>query len=192
MSRSGPEARTAATDHPQSVGAALGSLFRHPRHWIEVWNWKAALTSSLVRGAVFFGVNLMAGWDAARAALVTEFTLRAVTSGFYGALTQRFRLVKPRWAATLTASVLLPVVSHTVELMVHWLRHTEALAASIAASACLTIVSTAFNLHIMRHGVLTVGTGSRSLAHDLHAMPRLLATFVGLRPSRSPVAPQST
>ena len=129
---------------------------------------------------------------AGRAALVTEFTLRSVTSGFYGALTERFRLVEPRWAATLTASVLLPVVSHTVELMVHWFRHTEALAASIAASACLTIVSTAFNLHIMRQGVLIVGTGSQPLRQDLRALPRLVATFVGLKPATPNAAPQST
>lgn len=160
--------------------------------WQDVWNWKAALTSAIVRGAVFFAVNLTAGADAARAALVTELALRGVTSGFYGAITARFRRVEPQWAATVAASVLLPLLSHAVEWLVHWLRHTEALAASIAASACLTVVSTAFNLHIMRQGVLIVGSGSQSLRQDLCALPRLLVTFVGLKPAPANAAPQST
>lgn len=160
--------------------------------WPNLWNWKAALTSSIVRGAVFFAVNLTAGVDAARAALITELALRALTSGFYGAITARFRRMEPQWAATVTVSTLLPLLSHAVEWWVHWLRHTEALAASIAASACLTVVSTAFNLHIMRQGVLIVGTGSQPLRQDLRALPRLVATFVGLKPACPNPAHQST
>lgn len=181
-------------DHgpPRCVRTALASLAGAPRQWIAAWNWKAACTSSLARGAVFFAANLTAGLDAARAALITELALRAVTSGFYGGLTERFRHVEPRWAATATASVLLPVVSHSLEWLVHWVRGTEALAASIAASACLTVISTAFNLHLMRHGVLTVGVGSQSLAHDLLALPRLLLSFVGFTPSPPGTARQST
>lgn len=168
------------------------SIAAHAHRWPDLWNWKAALTSSIVRGAVFFAVNLTAGLDAARAALITELALRAVTSGFYGAITARFRRMEPQWAATVTAAALLPLLSHAVEWLVHWLRHTEALAASIAASACLTVVSTAFNLHIMRQGVLIVGTGSQPLRQDLRALPRLVATFVGLKPASPNAAPQST
>lgn len=108
---------------------------------------------------IFFAVNLSSGVDAARSAFVTEFVLRATVSGFFGTITQTLRHARPLRAATLTASVLLPAFGHSTELLVHWLRGTEALAASIAASVSFTVVATAFNLHAMRHGVLTVGAG---------------------------------
>jgi hypothetical protein len=145
------------------------------------WNWKAALTSACLRGALFFAVNSAHGADAARSAFLTEFALRGVMSGFYGAMTSAFRHVHPPWKATVMASLLLPVLSHGVELVVHWARGTEALAASIAASVALTAVSTAFNLHVMRHGVMTVGEGSQSLAKDLRALPGLALSFLGVR-----------
>lgn len=144
------------------------------------WNWKAALTSSIVRGALFFAVNLGVGLDAARAAFLTEFMLRGATSGFYGAITQAFCRVEPRWVAVL----FLPLMSHVAELVVHWFRGTEALALSIGVSAMFTVVSTAFNLHAMRHGALVVGHHSQPLASDLCRLPGLFLSFVGLNPAR--------
>ncbi len=137
---------------------------------------------------MFFCVNLARGFDAAQAAFVTELVLRAATSGFYGTVTQTFRSVEPRRTATIAASVLLPVLSHSVELAVHWFRGTEALGLSIGSSVALTVVSTAFNLHAMRHGVLTVGAGSQSLGADLRKLPGLVSSFLGVR-SR-PLAPR--
>lgn len=176
------------------LGTALAALpaQRHGGGAMVIWNWKAALTSAMTRAGLFFAVNLTSGMAAARAAFVTELVLRGVTSGFYGAVTQRFRHVQPAWAGTLAASILLPVVSHSIEFLVHWGRGTQALGASIVASVCMTVVSTAFNLHLMRHGVLTVGDGSRSLMEDVRALPRLLASFLGLRQPSRPPAPQST
>lgn len=176
---------------PRTVLGALASLGGDPRRWVREWNWKAALTSSISRGLLFFCVNLTAGWDAARAAMLTEVCVRAVTAGFYGSLTARFRHVQPAWAATATAGVLLPLVSHGVELMVHWRRGTDALAASIAASVLWTVLSTAFNLHLMRHGVMIVGDGSPSLRDDLRALPRLARRFVSSTPHLRPTRPQA-
>ncbi len=164
-------------DGPRTLQEAWASLGGHPRQWLRQWHWKAALASALVRAALFFAVNLTEGLEAARGAALTEAMLRGLTSGFYGAVTARFRSVEPRWAATAAVSVLLPVVSHTVEFLVHFARGTEALVRSIAASALLTVLSTAFNLHLMRHGVLTVGAGSQSLVRDLRALPHLLLSF---------------
>jgi hypothetical protein len=136
-----------------------------------------------VRGGLFFFVNLTSSLAAAQAALITEFLLRAITSGFYGAVTQRFRRVEPRWAATVTVSVLLPILSQTMELGVHWLRGTKALLLSVAVSALFTVGSSAFNLHLMRHGILTVGAGSQSLLHDLRTLPVVMLGVVGVRPT---------
>src|ERR1700693_3942182 len=66
-----------------TVGAVLKSLALHPiDHLIRRWNWKSALLSSLLRGALFFSTNLVAGWHAALGALFAEFVFRSVTSGF--------------------------------------------------------------------------------------------------------------
>jgi hypothetical protein len=175
-------ARLLPAEDPATVRDALLSLICHPRaRLLGRWNWKAALTSSIVRGTLFFCVNLAHGWDAAQAAFLTELVLRAATSGFYGTVTQTFRSVEPRRAATVAALVLLPVLSHSVEWVVHLFRGTEALGLSIGASVVLTGVSTAFNLHVMRHGVLTVGAGSQSLAADFKKLPDLVLSFLGAR-----------
>lgn len=169
----------------RTVGAVLHALVRHPiDRVVRRWNWKAATLSAFSRALLFFAVNLTEGFAAAQAAFVTEFAVRAVTSGFYGTITQSFRLAEPKWAATAAAIVLLPLVSHSIEFAAHWVRGTEALAASISASALFTVISTAFHLHAMRQGVLTVGGGSQSLLADLKAMPGLLLSFAGLRGRR--------
>ena len=121
-----------------TVGAVLKSLALHPiDHLIRRWNWKSALLSSLLRGALFFSTNLVAGWHAALGALFAEFVFRSVTSGFYGSITEAFREARPAWVATATTILLLPVVSHTLEFFVHWLRGTPKLALSIASFGSL-------------------------------------------------------
>ncbi|MBZ5675125.1 MAG: hypothetical protein LAP61_12845 [Acidobacteriia bacterium] len=142
------------------------------------WNWKSALLSSLSRSAVFFFTNLHAGSDAAIGAMLAEFAYRSLTAGFYGGLTQAFRAAEPRWLATLSVMFGMPVVSHTIEFTVHWLRGTPNLRASMAASVAFTLVSTLFHLHAMRRGVLIVGKGGRSLAADFASLPRTLVSFV--------------
>src|SRR5271157_2473069 len=58
---------------PPTVAEALLSVVRDPiGHLIRKWNWKSALTSSLLRAAIFFFVNLAAGPKAAVRALLTE------------------------------------------------------------------------------------------------------------------------
>lgn len=164
---------------PATVAGVLVWVVRHP--WAAIgrrWNYKAAILSALVRGALFFAVNARAGADAAAAALLTEAVFRLGASGFYGALTQAFRCAQPKWAATAAVLVLLPVVSHSLELVVHWWRGTPELIASIVASVALTTVSTAFNLFAMRRGILVVGATARTLLDDLRAMPRLIVLFV--------------
>lgn len=168
-----------ARKKPTTVGAVLKSLLRDPQeYFIRRWNWKSAILSSLLRGAIFFSTNLVVGWNAAFAALLTEFVFRSATSGFYGSLTEAFRDVEPQWAGTVATMVLLPLVSHSLEFTVHWLRGTAKLGLSIGVSVAFTALSTAFNLYAMRQGVLVVGAGRRLLRDDLRLIPRLIASFV--------------
>ena len=163
----------------RSISAVLGDLVRDPaRVLLRGWNWKSAILSPLFRGCLFFLTNLSAGVFAASAALLTEFVFRALLSGFYGAATEAFRSAQPHWAATLTVMALLPLTNHSVEFLIHWLRHTPALLTSIGASMALTSVSTAFNLFAMRRVVLVVGAQSQPLQRDLIRMPALMLGFL--------------
>jgi len=161
------------------VGQVIALLCRHPWRFVfSRWNYKSAVMSSSFRALLFLFKNLAAGPEAAVAAMSVEFVFRFATAGLYGALTQAFRHAEPARAATLAAMVLLPLMGHSLELAVHWLRGTPRLAASITASVVFTVLSTAFNLFAMRRGALIVGAGSRSLWHDLSRMPALLAAFL--------------
>lgn len=131
-----------------------------------------------MRGGIFFAANARAGVDAATAAMLTEFGFRFAASGFYGALTQRFRRVEPPYLGLVGALLVLPAVGHSLEFLVHSWRGTSELAASMIGSIAFTILSTAFNLFAMRRGVLVSGEGARSLFDDLRAMPRLVLLFV--------------
>ncbi|HKD06510.1 MAG TPA: hypothetical protein VKB79_11465 [Bryobacteraceae bacterium] len=148
----------------------------------RVWNWKAALTSSLIRGAIFFFSNLRAGWHAALGAMIAEWIFRGVGSGFYGRLTERFSRFRSAWQRGIAGIVALPVLSHSLEYAVHRLRHTPALRTSITASVVFTMLSSLFHLYAMRRGALITGKGARSLAADMRAMPRLIAGFVAFVP----------
>jgi hypothetical protein len=158
-------------------------MVRNPRRaLIERWNWKAAIFSATFRAALFLFANLAAGWKAATGAMVAEFLYRSATSGFYGAITQAFSKADPEWVAAAATAVLLPGVSHSVELAVHLLRGTPNIITSMIASVCCTVVSTLFNLYAMRHGALVVGAGGSSLATDLRRMPVLIGGFLAAVP----------
>ena len=154
-------------------------LVQHPvKYLFHNWNWKSALLSSILRASLFFATNLSAGYPAAVAALKTELVFRGITSGFYGALTEAFREAEPAWNAAITVMLLLPLVNHSIEFLVHWIRGTQNLYSSILASVGLTALSTLFNFYLMRRGALIVGAGRRSLGLDLAQMPRLALDFI--------------
>jgi hypothetical protein len=163
-----------------TVAAVIAGLVRHPGRLLQQWNWKSAVVSALLRASIFFTVNLSSGRDAAKAAFVTEVCFRLATAGFYGGITSAFRLVEPEWKGMLAAILILPVVSHSLELLVHTLRGTPELAASILASVAFTVLSTSFNVFAMRRGALITGAGSEPLYRDLMRMPALCVAFVRL------------
>jgi hypothetical protein len=164
---------------PVSAWDVLRWMAFHP--WEALgrrWNYKAAILSSTLRASLFAATNLSAGGDAASSAMITEFCFRFATSGFYGAMTQAFRRVASARTGTVVALMVVPLIAHSLEFVVHWGRGTVVLGPSIAVSILFTGLSTTFNLFAMRHGALIVGRGRQSLWSDLAAMPRLLALFV--------------
>jgi hypothetical protein len=162
-----------------TVWGVIRALISNPRGMlIELWNWKAAIFSSVIRAFLFLFANITAGWRLATAAMLAEFIYRAATAGFYGAITQAFRKAEPAWAGRVAAIVLLPGVSHLLESAVHVLRGTPHIITSVAASVCFTIVSTLFNLYAMQRGALVVGSEALPLSADLRRMPELIAGFL--------------
>jgi hypothetical protein len=166
-----------------TVRDVIGGMIADPRRTlVERWNWKAAIFSATIRALIFLCANLTAGWRAATGAMLAEFVFRALTSGFYGAITQALSQAEPEWAAAMASAVLLPAVSHSIELMVHILRGTPNIRTSLISSVTFTIVSTLFNLYAMRRGALIVGEDGDSVRDDLRRIPRLIAGFVASGP----------
>ena len=91
---------------------------------------------------------------------------------------QNFRRAEPRWQASIAAGVGIPIFSHAIEFAIHSLRGTPNLRANILASVCFTVISTLFNLHAMREGVLVVGESGESIASDMRSLPKTIFTFV--------------
>lgn len=148
------------------------------RHLSRWWNWKASLVSAVSRSLIFLAANLTAGLDAAFTAMTVEFAFRAGAAGFFGAMTQAFsRLARP-WLATAGALVLVPATAHAAEFLVHRAAGTPQLAVSMAGSLAFSVMTTAFNLHAMRHGALIVGAGSRPLLDDIRRAPALALSLL--------------
>jgi len=166
-----------------TVTDVLRQLCRMPGELLlGKWNWKSAVFSSLIRALIFFFCNLRSGVHAAEGAMLAEFVYRGFTSGFYGALTQAFRKATPVWKASLTVMFLLPLSQHSMELVVHVLRHTPHLRLSFIISVCFTAISTLFNLYAMRRGVLVTGEDAGSVASDMRRIPVLIGGFVACGP----------
>jgi hypothetical protein len=164
---------------PVSVPEALADLIFNPRRRLLLrWNWKTALLSACARGTIFFIANIGAGLAPAIGAMWVEAALFATLAGFYGALAQAFRHAQPAWAATMTVMILTPAFNHTLEYLLHYANGTKRIAAGVAASISLSILSAVFNLFAMRRGVLIVGDERASLIDDLRRMPRLVFDFV--------------
>jgi len=167
-----------------TVYVVLRKLVTDPYEmFIRRWNWKSSFFSSIFRALVFFFANLTAGLAAASGAMLAEFIYRAISAGFYGSLTQAFRKAQPAWAASLTALLVVPLVSHSIELAIHLLRHTPKMKTSIISSVIFTLISTLFNVYAMQRGVLVCGRGEgQTVLEDLKQVPRLIAGFVSCGP----------
>jgi hypothetical protein len=161
-----------------------GELARHPvRDLIRQWNWKNAVFTAAVRGAVFFATNLAAGVPAAARAFAIDALFRVPLSGVYAAMTQALTGAQPRWAALAVIAGLVPAFGHAIEFLVHWAVGTPELRTSMIASVAFSALSAMFNVFSMERGVFLVGNGARPFSEDLKRLPALLLNFL-LSPAR--------
>ena len=164
---------------PAQVREIAHDLIHHPfRSLVLRWNWKAALLSPILRGAFVYAATAGAGPAAAASALTVEVMYRGLVSGFCGAIVEAFRSSEPYWAGQLTVVLIVPVVSDSLDFLVHWQHGTSEFGRSVAVSLALTIVSTAFNYFAMRRGALIVGQQRRTFFEDLATLPLLFAAFL--------------
>ena len=155
-------------------------LIHHPFQTLIIrWNWKSALLSPILRGAFVFAATASAGQAAAANAVAVEVLYRALVSGFCGAIVEAFRSSEPYWAGQLTVVLIVPVVSDSLDFLVHWQQGTPEFGRSVAVSLAMTIVSTAFNYFAMRRGALIVGEQRRTFLEDLATLPLLFVAFLG-------------
>jgi hypothetical protein len=174
--------------HRRSLTEAGRYLLTHP---VEIllrrWNWKASLLSCVFRGLIFFGVNIVAGFDSAIDAMLTEMAYRLAVTGAFASLTQWFRLVEPAWRGALTVTLVISGLNYGLDFLVHWFSGTAELTLSLLVSCSASAVSTCFQFFIMRQGVFIVEPGSATLRTDLMRFPRAVANlFQPQHPDRWP------
>jgi hypothetical protein len=164
---------------PLPVTEVLARIARYPGKMLwRQWNWKSALLSSIIRGAIFFSVNLLGGVTAAVSALISDLIFRPIVSGFYGAIVESFRTATPTWAATLVVIIVLPGTNHLIEIAVHWARGTQRFGTSVIASVSFSVLSGLFNIFAMRRGLLIVGDGRRPILDDMRRLPGVIGAFL--------------
>ncbi len=175
------------------LAEVLRNLVRHPAQVITRWNWKSALLGAILRASFYFTVYKASreNWIVTLTAVMVELAFRFFTSGVSGSLVQSFRRATPQWLATLVVTISLPLFSHTVEFLTHYVQEqyfSDIFAASLhnsrqkafAISVLFSIMSAMFNLFAMRKGVLLVGAGeeTKSLWGDIKTFPILIFDFV--------------
>ncbi len=87
-------------------------------------------------------------------------------------------MIVPGGLATLKVLILLPFISHSLELVMHVALGTQRLAHSLIASIAFTEISTLLNLYAMLRGILLVGSGASSITTDLKQVLRWMAGFI--------------
>jgi len=174
-----PDAKT-----PTSFTATLLGLLRRPWIIVRLWNWKAAALSVILRVPIFLAASFRGGLVAAALAVLTESTFCAVAAGFYGSITQLFRLAQPQWLALLLITVILPGMFQGLEYVMHWMRGTPHLHLAELVSTAVSATSALFNWYIMRRDTLLVGREGSRFATDLARMPGLMLSFITALPRR--------
>jgi hypothetical protein len=164
--------------HRHSLADATRYLLAHPVEiLLKRWNWKSSLLSCVFRGAIFFGVNIVAGFHSAVDAMLTEMAYRVVVTGVFASLAQWFRLVEPGWKGALVVTIVTVGLNNALGFAVHWFFGTAKLALSLLVSFSVTALSAWFQFFIMRQGVLIVEPGAASLWSDLIRFPRAVANL---------------
>jgi hypothetical protein len=148
----------------------------------QLWNWKAAVFSVMMRAPVFAIVAIKRGPVVIVGVVLTEAAVCALNAGTYSAVVQVLRNRKPVWLVAAIVTVVLPVCGQVVEYFVHLWHGTPHTTAAVIISSVIGAISYLFNWYAMKQGTLLVGGEHSSLGADLKRIPMLLYNFFLLGP----------
>jgi len=162
-----------------TVAQALLQVLRDPFYYfIKQWNWKSALFAAINRGTIFFIATMKRGRMEMSIAVLVEIAFSCATSGIYAAFTQAMRFAKPEWLAACVVALAIPLALNGVDWAAHVVTGMHRVRPAVTFATGLSVLSTLFNLFIMRRGAMVVGEDSQPLWRDLIRIPVLLVQFV--------------
>jgi hypothetical protein len=162
-----------------TVARALLQVLSNPFYYfIQHWNWKSALFSAINRGTIFFIATMKRGRAEISIAVLVEIVFSCSTAGIYAAFTQAMRFARPGWLAAGVVALGIPAALYSVDYFAHVWTGMHHVRPAVTFATGLSVLSTLFNLFIMRRGALIVGEESQPLWRDLIRIPVLLVQFL--------------
>lgn len=162
-----------------TVGRALLQVLQNPFYYfVKHWNWKSALFAAINRGTIFFIATMKRGRTEISIAVLVEIIFSCATSGIYAAFTQAMRFAQPGWLAACIVALGIPSALYGFDYLAHVYTGMHHVRPAVTFATGLSVVSTLFNLFIMRRGAMVVGEESQPLWRDLVRIPVLLVQFV--------------
>jgi hypothetical protein len=145
---------------------------------MQHWNWKSALLSAINRSAIFSIATMKRGRAEMSIAVLVEIIFVCATSGIYAAFTQAMRFAEPEWLAATVVALVIPSALYGVDYAAHFYTGMHRVRPAVTFATGLSVLSTLFNLFMMRRGAMVVGEGSQPLWRDLIRIPVLLVQFL--------------
>ncbi len=162
-----------------TVGRALLQVLQNPFYYfVKHWNWKSALFAAINRGTIFFIATMKRGRTEISIAVLVEIIFSCATSGIYAAFTQAMRFAQPGWLAACIVALGIPSALYGFDYLAHVYTGMHHVRPAVTFATGLSVVSTLFNLFIMRRGAMVVGEESQPLWRDLVRIPVLFVQFV--------------
>ena len=166
-----------------TIGKALLQVLNNPFYYfIQQWNWKSALFGAFNRGTIFFIATMKRGRVEMSVAVVVEILFTCATAGIYAAFTQAIRFAEPEWLGACIVALLIPGALYGADYFAHVWTGMHNVRPAVGVATGLSVVSTLFNLFIMRRGAMVVGEGSQPLWRDLIRIPGLIVQFLAAGP----------
>jgi len=166
-----------------TVGKALLRVLRNPFYYfVRHWNWKAAMFAMINRGTIFFVATMKRGRVEMSVAVLVEIAFSCGASGIYAAFTQAMRFAQPVWLAACVVALGIPAALYGMDYFAHVYTGMHHVRPAVTFATGLSVLSTLFNLFVMRRGALIVGEQSQPLWRDLMRIPLLLVQFLAAGP----------
>ncbi len=162
-----------------TVGKAVLQVLSNPFYYFILrWNWKSALFGAFNRGTIFLVATMKRGRMEMSVAVLVEILFTCATAGTYAAFTQAMRFAEPEWLGACVVALVVPGALYGADYFAHVWTGMHNVSPAVGFATGLSVVSTLFNLFIMRRGAMVVGEESQPLWRDLIRIPGLIVQFL--------------